>query len=171
MSFFSSIRIIRIVLAIAVALWMAGAGCLLGCENTVNAAANNSLSSEPLTGIVVAGDVCASAHSHDCCAKHDIRRFAKRDAKSTSNNSQTNNALALAPGANPSQMMDGCPLAVNATAALSKGRYDQSSVHFASTAQGYLVSNTPLEQTIVLSPPLRLANRGHTYLRCCVFRI
>src|SRR5512132_1296833 len=37
MRFLSSIRIVRVSLALAVALWMAGFGCLLGCENMVSA--------------------------------------------------------------------------------------------------------------------------------------
>jgi hypothetical protein len=73
-------------------------------------------------------------------------------------------------GAVLSQMMDGCPLAVNATAALSKAKQDQSSSVLTANFASAFLSNSP-EQTIPLSPLSRLPNRGHTYLRCCVFLI
>ena len=51
MSQFSSFRIIRVTLALAVALWMAGAGCLLGCENSVATASTNADQPHEVFGI------------------------------------------------------------------------------------------------------------------------
>ena len=166
MSFLSSRKTLRLMLAVTVALWMAGAGCMLGCENMVSAAANNRMSSATLADVVVAGDACASVHSHDCCAKRAAKPISNKSSASTD---VAGTDAALRFGAS-SSMMDGCPLAVNATAALSKARYDQSSVHVAARASSVAIPNS-LEQTIALSPLPRLPNRGHTYLRCCVFLI
>jgi len=62
-----------------------------------------------------------------------------------------------------------CPMAVNASAALSKAQNDDTSVALLPAA-GELLSPAT-EQLRALAPPLRLPNRGHTYLRCCVFLI
>jgi len=176
MRLFSSIRIIRASLALSVAFWMAGAGCLLGCQNMVSAAASSEVAS-PLTSaaIVVSGEACASTHSHDCCAKGNGHSAAKALTKPISDKGQltadSGQDIALDsvfPPISPS-MMD-CPLAVNATAVLSKARPDQSNV--ALPSQSGLVSlSNPSEHTSAFARPLRLPNRGHTYLHCCSFLI
>jgi hypothetical protein len=66
--------------------------------------------------------------------------------------------------------MTDCPLAVTATAALSKAGSDQASAALPDSSESAVLANPP-EQTIAFTRPLRLPNRGHTYLRCCVFLI
>jgi hypothetical protein len=66
-------------------------------------------------------------------------------------------------------MMD-CPLAVNSAAALSKAKPDLSRLSLTPPIAGYALPGNRA-QTTALSTPLRLPNRGHTYLRCCVFLI
>jgi hypothetical protein len=188
----SSIRILRLTLALAVALWMAGAGCMLGCENMVSAEAANGTGSpagflnddaSPAntetafdSSVITAGNSCPSMHSHDCCAKRATHASAKPAAKVAAKpviRSATHlmtSALVAELSGTSSMMMD-CPLAVNASAALSKARPDLSSV---SLTPARVTDSLPnkLEQTAALSSsPLRLPNRGHTYLRCCVFLI
>src|SRR6185295_1168773 len=86
MRLLSSIRIVRVSLALAVALWMAGAGCMLGCENmTSAAAANDHHPAAEATVIVASGEACASMRSHDCCA-----RGASRTSKSQTNTNHSN---------------------------------------------------------------------------------
>jgi hypothetical protein len=183
MRFLASIRIIRVALALAVALWMAGAGCLLGCENMVAAAAVNesaaattSVTVTNSSTLVAAGDACPSMRSHDCCARHGRKAEAQSTSKPASQPivepktaAQTSVIVAAEFGATSSMMMD-CPLAVNASAALSKAKPDTSLTALAHTGAG---ARLPLlqEQTTDLSPPPLLPNRGHTYLRCCVFLI
>ena len=175
MRLLSSIRILRVGLALAVALWMAGAGCMLGCENMVSAAAASEL--HPATKsseLVVSGDACASMQGHDCCAKRGGKSVAQSPKKSAKSHAPVEDAQ---PGglttsqfeATSSGMFD-CPLAINANAALTKPRPDQSSVALLSHGLTPSVSNVN-EQTISFARPLRLPNRGHTYLRCCVFLI
>jgi hypothetical protein len=173
-----------VVLAVTVALWMAGAGCMLGCENSVVAAATSDAQQSNPSTIVASGDVCA-AHSGDCCARRQQARGSAHGAnhhaepatspalKSEKSDTRSANLPASALGSSvettPSTM-DSCPLAVNATAALSKVDRERSSSVYAVTQLNASLSNSTF-QTIALSPPLRLPNRGHTYLRCCVFLI
>ena len=180
MRLLSSTRIVRVTLALAVAFWMAGGGCMLGCENMVaEAAANEAMSPANSAAIVVSGDACASMHSHDCCSRHGVKPAAHSASKPAApSKSATNSRTAALPFVNGvvaglaaplSTMMD-CPLAVNATAALSKGRPDQSSSALPLTRANNTLPHFQ-EHTATLSPPLVLPNRGHTYLRCCVFLI
>lgn len=178
MRFLSSIRIVRVGLAFAVALWMAGAGCLLGCEKMVVAAADeagstatSSTATNSLT-VVASGDACASAQSHDCCPSHRITNAGKSTPRSSPPAAASQIAAPTfgVELAAPSSMMMDCPLAVNATAALSKANPDT-----ARTALAHTHASAPApffqEQALALAPPPLLPNRGHTYLRCCVFLI
>jgi hypothetical protein len=177
MRFLSSVRIVRVSLALAVAFWMAGFGCLVGCENMVSAATSTEIASAAnSTAIVVTGEACASMQSHDCCAKRNAHTAAKAVTNPTSNKGQFvadagNRIDSVFPslGGTFPAMMD-CPLAVNATAALTEARPDQSQIALPSRSEIASLSN-PLEQTSASARPLRLPNRGHTYLHCCSFLI
>lgn len=168
----TSFRIIRITLAFAVALWMAGAGCLLGCENNSAAASTNLKQPAKATVLVASGGTCAH---HRANAKHvSNAQQVSNSPSAVANQSKATkrsaaNPLTFAFGASPSSMMD-CPLAVNTTAALSKTGTDNAYAQFALTSVNQ-PSLDSLEQTTALAPPPRLPNRGHTYLRCCVFLI
>ena len=161
----SSIRIIRMTLALAVALWMAGAGCMLGCENMVSAATSTGVASHETTPILVASaEACASMQSHHCCAKRGAGSAAKTTPKASINETATFVSSATAV---PGTMMD-CPLAVNAAAALSKAGSDQSIVALPAATERISLSDSH-EHAVAFARPLRLPNRGHTYLRLCVF--
>ena len=166
MRFFSSIKVVRVSLALAVALWMAGAGCMLGCGGMVGAAASGVVSSVTPPAVVT-GEACASMQSHDCCAKHGAHSAAKAAAKSQTEETTSFIVPSLA-GTFPT-MMD-CPLAVNAAAELSNPRLDHSNVALLSSSATASLPNS-LGQKNGFARPLRLPNRGHTYLRCCVFLI
>jgi hypothetical protein len=119
-------------------------------------------------------------HAHDCCARRGAHSASKVIAKPQSGKpqvvaeppreirSETNDKQEFAEQF-PATMID-CPLAVNATAVLSKAGPDQSNVALPSSSDRESLSNLP-EQTSAFARPLRLPNRGHTYLRCCVFLI
>ena len=144
---------------------------MLGCENmTSAAAANDHHTAAEVTVIVASGEACASMRSHDCCAKGASRTSKSQTNTNHSNASaRTNPATAAETVATSSAMID-CPLAVNAMAALSKPRPDQSSTALLS-AGARPASSDSFEQTVSFARPLRLPNRGHTYLRCCAFLI
>jgi hypothetical protein len=63
-----------------------------------------------------------------------------------------------------------CPLAMNATALATKVRADESSAQTA--LQPAALPLTGAGRTVIQSStPTYCNNRGHTYLRCCVFLI
>ena len=169
----TSTKIVRFVLAPLLILWVAGGGCLIGCEGMVAAAATAPISStvkhsghhsERKTAIVASGHACSSSGSHSCCAKNTAE--TKPKAQRTSPADTT-----LIKSDRPSSgMMEGCPLAVGRAAFAAKGRKDEVSAAPA-LAHSVLPAENFLEQTAPLSTPPRLPNRGHTYLRCCVFLI
>ena len=170
---FSSTRIVRFVLAPVLILWIAGAGCMMGCEGMAAAAASTSnSSSENHSGhqpgqkatIVASGDACSSGGSHACCAKND--GASKPDAKRTG----TSDTTLLTLGGSSSGTMKDCPLAMGRAAIAAKIRNTEVAGP-AAIAHSILPAENALEQTSPLSPPARLPNRGHTYLRCCVFLI
>jgi hypothetical protein len=167
MRFLSSTRIVRVALALAVAFWMAGGGCLLGCENMATAAAATEITA-PVGSpkIIATGEACASMQSHDCCAR---RGASRTSAKSKTPETPSSTAVMIARGATSSSMMD-CPLALNAPAALAKAKQDQANSALLLTRANGALPHLQ-EQATALSPPPRLPNRGHTYLHCCVFLI
>lgn len=152
---FCPARIFRLTLAISVSLWMAGAGCLLGCSNAVHASPQNS---KDEVNTVVADGSCAAKHSHDCCAKK----------KKTAASSETE-LLVPEIKAGPGSMKD-CPLAINSSAVVSKARSDASDQSLAREISSFVVPKLSNNFSSRSSESL-LLNRGPTYLRCCVFLI
>lgn len=164
---FSIFKIGRVVLALALAFWVAGAGCLLGCEGMVAAAASQGSPGEHHgtddVNVVVYRDTCASAKSHDCCAK-------KQQQVQTKANSSEKQAATLVQTESSPSGMSACPLAMGRTAAAAKnGSHEESST--ATVAGSHLSFEAFAELTAPLAKQVRLPNRGHTYLRCCSFLI
>jgi hypothetical protein len=159
-----SLRILRVVLALTVALWMGGAGCMFGCENMTTAAASSETRTLSLS-IVASGDACSAMQSHDCCARHGKKSAAKTEADTSSD-------AALGPPqfSGTSQTIIDCPLAANAVVALAKSSFEQTSVALSVTGAKNSFSESP-EPARSSARSLRLPNRGHTYLCCCVFLI
>jgi len=151
MSLFFSNKVVRLVLAVSVSIWMAG-GCLFGCSNSVMAAG----AVEDAVPTVEAGDSCHAVQTHKT-KKHVARNLTHPVG-----------LPAFAPG--PHDMMKDCPLAVNATAATSKSSAHASDP--ARTPQAVLPSfekqTARVDNNSVVS---FLPNRGPTHLRCCVFLI
>ena len=156
MSLFFSNKVVRLLLAISVSIWMAG-GCLFGCTNSV-VAADVVEDSVPT---IEAGESCHAVQSHHCCA-------AKKPTKQARNLRQPVGLPSFAPG--PHDMMKDCPLALNATAATSKNSADASDP--ARTPVAVLPSfekqTARADNNSVVS---FLPNHGPTHLRLCVFLI
>lgn len=158
MSLFFSNKAVRLLLAFSVSIWMAG-GCLFGCSNSAAAA---GVVDESIPTIE-AGESCHSVQSHDCCAAKKPKQQVTRNV------SQPVGLPSFAPG--PRDMMNDCPLAVNATAAATSKN----------TTQAPDPERTPVavlpsfeERTARadnVSVVSFLPNRGPTHLRCCVFLI
>jgi hypothetical protein len=159
MRFPISAKVARVLLALSVSLWMAGAGCMLGCANTAMASTALPDRQEKGSQTVVAHSCHSQAH--DCCAK-------KAPDKTSSLISKVQLLSVLT--AVPEGMMKDCPLAVNATAVNSKASGDSPDPHRIPVAELPNVENKSLPLD-ARSVPIQFLNRGPTYLRCCVFLI
>jgi hypothetical protein len=157
----------RVGMAATLIFWVAGAGCLLGCEGMMTAAANEGPSrAHSLNGdlnLVVSGEACASAKSHDCCAKRNHR--AQPKAQNLEN--QTATLLETDP---LTSGMTTCPLAMSRTLVTAKNAADEGR-----SVTTVVDANLPTQSLIQHPDPVvnqvRLPNRGHTYLRVCSFLI
>ena len=161
----SSARIVRVVLAPALSLWVAGVGCLLGCEGRVAAATKpGSDAGHHNATLVGTGHACSSRKSHSCCAN------GKTKLKPEAEPNKSANTTLITVRKSSSGMMQDCPLAINRAAVAAKIRSVEVSATSAIGLSTFHAGGFH-EQTIPLSTPPRLPNRGHTYLRCCVFLI
>jgi hypothetical protein len=164
---FSFLKIARMGLAATLVLWVAGAGCLLGCEGMMTAAASENSAVAPHAkgdlNLVVSGEACASAKSHDCCAKQNQRAQpkAQRLEKQTATLVETDPS---------SSGMAACPLAMSRTVVAAKKSTDDTR-STTTVANANISTQNPNEQPHPIVTQLRLPNRGHTYLRVCSFLI
>lgn len=154
-------NIVRLVLAATVSVWMAGAGCLLGCTKEAQA---SSLTAGSLGETVVTEASCGSAGSHDCCAKKAHKQV---QPPNTSSKAPTDK-LPLGPV--PTLISESCPMALSAAAIVSKVRSDTSHPVLARPVRAPFVHNATEPVDVAFNQP-NLFNRGPTYLRCCVFLI
>lgn len=158
MSFLVSLKVVRLLLAVCVSVWLAG-GCLLGCGNAAMAAETRG---DESSQTAIEGESCHTAQAHHCCSK------AKPAKQRTIDPKLTESLLALS--SVPRGMMSDCPLAVNATAVTSKNNSNTPNASHSTSAQLPLVAGVrELTQKHEVAPPQ--SNRGPTYLRCCVFLI
>ena len=171
-------KILRSGLGIILSFWIAGAGCMFGCQNMVAfAAGGTETSHESSLATIVSGEACASGGSHDCCAKKKAEaatntQTAKTQKASNRPSLKLAALLSQAESLKPVPSSGGreCPLALSRAVAVAKKDDNQNlaapvAVVLATPAQ------IPTEQHAALSRAARLPNRGHTYLRCCVFLI
>jgi len=149
MNQFASLKIVRLLLAISVSIWLAG-GCLFGCANTAVAADVASEANQS----AVQGESCHASLKH---AKH---------RKVSININETFAGIS----SGPREGMNECPLMIGATAAVSKSSSNSPDLLGATAAPISLpLSASELTQKQIVDP--FLPNRGPTYLRCCVFLI
>jgi len=150
-----STRFLRLLLAISVSLWISGAGCLWGCSKMAMA----STSQPSVRESSVTAHSC-HAKAHDCCAKKSRQTGV----------SQINLPNLSALGVLNEGMMTECPMAVNASAIVSKANptsLDTTQVNVVAIPF-YKVSSS---YRVAAAPPVEFLNRGPTYLRCCTFLI
>lgn len=162
MRFLVSLKVVRLLLAFSVSVWLAG-GCLFGCSNA--AMASPSLIDE---ATAVEGESCHSEQAHDCCAKKKpLKRSTVPLFKTEALLNQTEALASLA--SLPRGSMNECPLVINSTAVTSKSNSNSPAPAFASKAVLLPENDGEIPQKHVVAP--LLSNRGPTYLRCCVFLI
>jgi hypothetical protein len=162
------IKLIRLLLAVSVSVWMAG-GCLFGCGNMNVSAAEAAPSSASAAG----DENCRVAQAHSCCTRPGAARqqTAQKKAKTTLRQTKVPFA-ALPPGtltAPPHGMKD-CPLLANNTAVTSKNSSSQPDPGLTPVAVlPSIESLNELPRVTIASS--HVPNRGPTYLHCCVFLI
>ncbi len=145
MSFLVSAKVVRLLLAISVSVWLAG-GCLFGCSN-----------------LVMAADGASEPNHHESC------HAKPKQAKQHKANLNVNEKLAGV-SSFPRGGVTECPLMIGATAVVSKSSSNSPDLVGAKTATlPVAVDGSELPQRQIVDP--FLPNRGPTYLRCCVFLI
>jgi len=174
MKLFSPTRLVRKLAVITLAFWLAGAGCLLGCEGMAAAAPaelNLTSTSNHSSRLIVEGDACASTEGHSCCKKKstaakkqptaipavEVPQGAERDLSTTKLNESSTGGMKV------------CPFAISRALSVAKSRDGQ--VSSTPGLSAILPGQAVREQKLVLSAISPLPNRGHTYLHCCSFLI
>lgn len=168
MSFLVSLKVVRLLLAFCVSIWLAG-GCLLGCGNMAMAAQSDEQANEA----AVEGASCHTAQAHHCCSKAPAKQTSPTKQAKPAKQTKTAPKLTesfLSLSSMPGGMMNDCPLAMRGTAITSKVSNNAPDSDHATSAQLPVANaNGELPQKQVVAP--LLPNRGPTYLRCCVFLI
>ena len=174
MKVFSPIRLARKLAVITLAFWLAGAGCLLGCEGiTASAGAEHSnltSSSNHNATLVVEGGACASTEGHSCCKKKSRVASKPTTAVPAAEVFQRSEGNLTSTKLNESSTsgVKACPFAVSRALSVAKLRDGQIN---ATGLSPMLALQAVREQNLVLSTISPLPNRGHTYLHCCSFLI
>ena len=152
---------------------------MLGCQNMTASAATSqpfeTQSSSHHLITVVSGEACASSQSHDCCAKKKATSESTTSPGKATVKPSLRAAVLMARtdtfGPAPQRGMRECPLALSRAVAVAKTGSSNQAVATIALPHSALAVEDSRERLHSLSPLARLPNRGHTYLRCCVFLI
>lgn len=137
---------LRVVASVLV-LWLAGVGCIIGCEIKASAAHEEEVQ------VASEGESCpVSSSRHDCCRKEDADGTA---------NVETPKHVAH---------ISCCPLAV-VSAVDPARKVGTKDVPVAVAVRGLHAVPDSRISTPLPSNRLRVPDRGGTHLRCCVFLI
>lgn len=169
-------KTLRTGLGLVLSFWIAGAGCMFGCQNMLASAAasNEATNLEQDHATIVSGDACASTGAHDCCAKKKAATSRTRTPVAAPRLSLQTAALISQTESfrgDSSGSRKECPLALSRAVAVTKASDSkQVAVTFAPATKALFIAPSPDPQTSLASKA-RSPNRGHTYLSCCVFLI
>ena len=157
MNRFFTNRVVRLLLAFSVSIWIAG-GCLFGCSNSAMAAdvVDDSVPT------VETSESCHAMQSHHCCATKKPKKQVVRNRR------QIDGLPSFLPS--PRDLMRDCPLVVNAAGATSKNGTHVPDPGRVSVAvlPSFDKQTTHADNVAVVS---FLPYQGATHLRCCVFLI
>src|SRR5678816_986610 len=119
-------KLFRLALALTVSLWIAGGGCMLGCQSMVASAASNEPAGAESGGaplsMIVSGDACATTQGHDCCAKRKAEQAKAKGQASAKPSLEKAILISQTQSASPepSGRMKDCPLALSRAVILTK---------------------------------------------------
>lgn len=159
--------VVRRLTALAIALWLAGAGCLLGCE-IVAAAAGHDASTHSAATLETASAASCPMHSGggDCCHKAK-RRNVQHDAETAQTLTPTTQTPA--PSRNIPDVSC-CPLANRAADPARKIRLSDAPRVVENRALPR-AQNKAEHLVELYAPKTEVRDRGSTHLRFCVFLI
>ena len=183
---------VRSAVATALMLWFAGAGCtFVTYAHGVMSATNGAVAGAPAchsqksaadvapekspaadqSALAVDDDTIVVVSGHSCCKSQPSSAEAGVGQLSRGNAILGIEILPAKLGGlpPPSGAMSCCPLMNAAAAVVAKPRVNDATA--AAIESATLPALLKHISTAPLSAPLRLPNRGHTYLRCCVFLI
>jgi hypothetical protein len=144
-------RIVRLGLSLSLSLWIAGFGCVIGCESFAARATGTTRKQRHCNTAKRSPQVTTG---HSCCAKHQLNKTLRQASLAL---------LAVEPS------VQECPLAVTAKALSARPRSDEATK--VQTSPALRLPPVALSQSLNHSVPSFLYNRGSTHLRCCVFLI
>jgi hypothetical protein len=136
----------------ALAFWLAGAGCLLGCENTTEAAvSHHPIEASPASR-------AASGDEHECCRM----KMTREDGAATG-------ASSLKSLPRPHGLMTCYALGGQMSETARSLRVTQQSLPASRVGATHAPLTTTVERPAHHAQ--RVPDRGGTHLRCCVFLI
>lgn len=160
---------IRSMMALALMVWCAGAGCMLvsyARAEMTDAAASSYPADQMMAG------ASSSMGAHGCCkAKHRSGSISQTQSASTASLIDPEQSLLIAPSTpTQSDAMNCCPLTSGSMVVTSRSRSgdDNNSV---SPQADPLVLNPSSAGSAPPAYPLRLPNQSQIYLHVCVFLI
>ena len=160
----------RSTIAVALALWCAGAGCMLASYAHVAAMSGANLA-DGHSNKSKLSDVSASAGAHSCCKAH--RSSSRRTAGQRESNLQFSRSLqqvALPDMPDSSGATSCCPLTSGSFVATSRSQLSDDNASQADQGGSSSLTLTNAQPTHRFDP-LRLPDQNQTYLRGCVFLI
>lgn len=151
--------------ALGLVLWLAGAGCLLGCSASLGATAS-AHAVPPETHAAQAGshsterpDSCAAMSGHDCCAGGEEKEAEETDGRASAGAERHGGRTAMH-----------CPLGGrHASDPARKVRVDTAATVATPVAQSPAPASGYV--TVPYADDVLVRDRGSTYLRCCAFLI
>lgn len=159
----------RLGLASALALWCAGAGCMMvsyARSATLSAGNGADIKSRSAEW----GQASGSGGAHACCkARHASERRVASSTGNVSSSDSPANLEELAELLNSSNAMSCCPLTSGTFVVISRQRMSDDNPTVSRGAE--VVSVNASFAATPLAMPLRLPNQNQTYLRGCVFLI
>jgi hypothetical protein len=175
----SSMKILRVTITFALVFWISGLGCILGCESLTQGGSSampaGAGHAHAGASTVVSTSSCHKAIDHSCCSKRSSASNRSPAAWHELPAREGAGGLPklLTTSASIIEMADGmkreCPMALNAKALGTRVRTDESATSIA--FERIEVPPFNAVDSTVSPVPSFLNNRGHTYLRCCVFLI
>ena len=164
-------KLVRLFLSLSLMLWLSGVGCVFVCGNEAMAAMADHAHGAHSLKIASTEVSAASMHHHASC-HHSAATPARPVSKSnsTGNLVHPQTLLERVALAGPESMQHRCPLADNGLALSTSVRPGESANALAVAPTALAVTDLSQFSTTRSAPSL-ISNRGHTYLRCCVFLI